>query len=80
MDAPQPGLRRGHTNTSPPDPSSRLRRGERRQTGGKQRGGWPGKAARDALPTVRPSLCPPVEDGPDASTVRAVPVHVEPGG
>lgn len=27
-----------------------------------------------------PSLCPPIEDGPDAGAVRAVPVHVQPGG
>lgn len=38
------------------------------------------KVTCDAFPTVHPSLCPPVEDGPDASAVRAVPVHVEPGG
>lgn len=28
----------------------------------------------------RPSLRSPIEDGPDASAVRAVPVHVQPGG
>lgn len=39
-----------------------------------------GKVVRDALPTVHPSPCPPVEDGPDTGTVRAVPMHVEPGG
>lgn len=33
-----------------------------------------------SLPLPSTPFFPPVKDGPDASTVRAVPVHVEPGG
>lgn len=33
-----------------------------------------------SLPLPSIPFFPPVKDGPDASTVRAVPVHVEPGG
>lgn len=44
------------------------------------RQGWgcPGKAVWDAIPSLHAS--PPVEDGPDAGAVGAVPVHVEPRG
>lgn len=62
------------------DPSSSLQRGERRQTGAETETGMSRQGGLRCVPHHPSSPCPPVEDGPDASTVRAVPVHVEPGG